>query len=135
MDRSEVSNHLLYFQKDSAYSNNSFSQILKTCVGHFSYCQDQTRTQSGEACGRVTQCTFTAPGLWRTACALHSVNTGTLLISPWTTYASMLPLNMPISLKTFSGFPVFFHSDWDSTFLFPAVHSSHLRRWSLQTRL
>lgn len=27
MDRSEVSNHLLYFQKDSAYSNSSFSQI------------------------------------------------------------------------------------------------------------
>lgn len=27
MDRSEVSNHLLYFQKDSAYSNSFFSQI------------------------------------------------------------------------------------------------------------
>lgn len=41
-----------------------------------------------------------APGLLRTACALRSVNTGTLLISPWTTHASMLPLKLHISLKT-----------------------------------
>lgn len=62
------------------------------CLPHC-HSQGQIHTQSGEGCERATRCMFMALGSPRRACALRSLNMETSSTSPWTTHASMEPLN------------------------------------------
>lgn len=67
---------------------NPFSTLRLFFLLSLSLSQGQTPTQSGEGCVRGTRCTCTALALWRTVCALPSLNTATSSTSPWTTHAS-----------------------------------------------
>lgn len=104
--------------------------------------QDQTRTQSAEACGRGTPCTSTAPASSRTVCGPPSLSMATSSTSQWTTHASTEPRNCyiinysPNILQSWCVLCCCTHfNSLPLLFLCPAVRLLRLRRWSLRIRL